>query len=213
MATLGAVQDRIADDLNRTDLGTQIIKAINRAISYYAKEPFWFTETSGTFTTSDSAAYYTNSSPSAFPTDISRIQYVEINVNGNDYEMEPKPIEWVQKANVNGTKNQPFAYAWWQNRFYTYPMANAAYPITVYYNKNYTDMSSTASSNDFTSFAEDLIEARARWWLNTRLQGVQGFSDPTKAISAKQEELDALMALREKNAGYSNQNKTEPTDF
>jgi hypothetical protein len=208
MSTLGNVQDRLADDLNRTDLSTQIITAINRAISHYTKEPFWFTETSSTFTTSDSAAYYTNSSPAAFPTDIARIQYAEITVNGNDYELEPWTIEEVQSANVTGTKNQPIAYAWWQNRVYTYPLANGAYPVTVYHTKSYPALTSTASSNDFTTYAEDLIEARARWWLNLRV-----IKDFDSATADKQEELDALSAMREKNAGYSEQNEVVPTDF
>lgn len=208
MATLGNVQDRIADDLNRTDLSTQIIKAINRSIEHYAKEPFWFTETSGTFTTSDSAAYYTDASPTLFPTDISRIQYVEVTVNGNDYELEPWKIEDIQRANVTGNKNQPLAYAWWQKRLYTYPLANGAYPVTVYYNKNYSAMSVTTSSNDFTTYAEDLIEARARKWLNARV-----LKNTEEALVAAQEEQDALTALRQKNQGYVNTPPVEPTDF
>jgi hypothetical protein len=208
LGTLGNLQDRIADDLNRTDLSSQILKAINRAISHYTKEPFWFTETTSTFTTSDSAAYYTDSSPAAFPTDVSRIQYVEIAVNGNDYELEPWTIENIQRANVTGTKNQPIAYAWWQNRIYTHPLANGEYPITVYHTKTYGELSSTASSNDFTTYAEDLIESRARWWLYNRI-----IMDADQAMASKQEEIESLAALREKSAGHSGQTEVEPTDF
>jgi hypothetical protein len=208
MGTLGTVQDRIADDLNRSDLTTQIIKAINRAISFYSKEPFWFTETTSTFTTSDSAAYYTNASPAAFPTDIAQIKFAEITVNGSDYELEPWKIEDIQKANVTGTKNQPIAYAWWQNRIYTYPLANGAYPITLYHTKTYSEMSVTTSSNDFTTYAEDLIEARARKMLNMRV-----LKNAEEALVAQQDENEALDALRSKSAGHHEQSAVEPTDF
>lgn len=209
MATLGDLQDRIADDLNRTDLSTQILKAINRAIAYYAKEPFWFTETTTTFTTSDGATYYTNSSPAAFPTDISRIQYAEIaDGSGNTYELEAWPIERVRMTNVNASEGDPVAYGWWQNYFYTYPIANAARNVTVYYTKTYATLTGTGSSNDFTNNAEDLIEARARWWLYTRV-----VMDTEQAQLAKLEEVDALKALRERNAGHYADIGIEPTCF
>jgi hypothetical protein len=207
MGTLGDAHDRLADDLNRSDLTTQILKSLNRAINHYSKEPFWFTETTSTFTTSDSAAYYTNSSPSAFPTDIAKIDFVEITVNGSDYELTPWPIEKIQQLNVTGTKNQPIAYAWWQNRIYTYPLANGAYPINVYHTKTYPELSSTASSNDFTTYAQDLIESRARWWLYKRV-----IMDKAQADAAKEEEIEALQGLREKNESYAN-DAVEPTCY
>jgi hypothetical protein len=44
MATLGVMKSRIADDLARSDLTSQIADAINDAIKHYEKERFYFNE-------------------------------------------------------------------------------------------------------------------------------------------------------------------------
>ena len=51
MATWDDLISRIADDLNRADLNTQIGVAVNRAITHYQSERTWFNETTDTFTT------------------------------------------------------------------------------------------------------------------------------------------------------------------
>ena len=44
MATFGALKAKVADDLVRTDLDTQIADAVNEAIADYKTERFWFNE-------------------------------------------------------------------------------------------------------------------------------------------------------------------------
>ena len=74
MATLGEIHDRIADDLNRTDLTSQIILAINRAIQHYETRRFWFTENVWSFSCSSATdnVNFTN----AGTTDIKSIDVV-----------------------------------------------------------------------------------------------------------------------------------------
>ena len=61
MATYGDIKTRVAGNLVRTDLGTEIGQAINDAINEYASTRFWFNETrSVTFNTVPSALKLTS---------------------------------------------------------------------------------------------------------------------------------------------------------
>ena len=51
MSTFGALKTRIADELNRSDLTSQIASAVPRAIEYYARERFDFNEGRSTAST------------------------------------------------------------------------------------------------------------------------------------------------------------------
>lgn len=200
------MQQRIADDLNRADLTTQIKKAINRAIVFYLKEPFWFKETSATFSTVASQKAYSNTDTSI--TDIGRIYLVESVLNNANYEMTERDIKWVENMNPNDAIGQPTDYAWWQNKFYIYLVPSGIFTIRVWYTKKYTELSADADTNDWTTTAEDLIEARARWWIYKRV-----ILDKAQADEAKIEEMEALTGLREVNEGYVAQGRVPPTCF
>ena len=51
MTTYGTMQDRIADELMRSDLTTHIQKSIQTAIKKYEREEFYFNVTTGTLST------------------------------------------------------------------------------------------------------------------------------------------------------------------
>lgn len=195
MATLANMRTRIADDLNRSDLTSQINEAINRAIDFYEKEQFWFQDATGTFATVDGQKVYTTSD--SLPSDIATIDYMEITSGTTDYTLTEKPVKWIEISNPQDTEGLPTNFGWWDYSVYFYLVPDAAYTVTVYYQKSYADLSADGDSNDFTTYAEDLIEARARWWLNTRV-----LYDFPAADRAKAEEAEALMALRQKHSNY-----------
>lgn len=206
MSTLADMVSRIADDINRTDLSTtQIPLAINRAIKYYKKEPFWFKETTDTFVTVANQKIYTSTDTGI--TDISRIHTVEIEANSANEELLLRDVKWIEYQNPNDSTGVPTDYAWWQNSFYLYLVPNGVYTIRVYYTKDYPELTGV-QTNDWITYAEDLIEARARWWLYTRI-----ILDTEQALVAKNEENDALFALREINEGYVAQGRIPPTSF
>lgn len=206
MSTFLDLQQRIADDLNRTDLTTQIKTAINRAIIHYEKEPFWFKETSATFSTIASQKAYSSTDTSI--TDILRIHLVEAVLNSANYEMDEHDIKWIESKNPNDATGQPTDYAWWQNKFYLYLVPNAVYTIRVWYTKKYTALSADADTNDWTTYAEDLIEARARKWIYARI-----IKDIEGATIAEGEENQALDSLRTVSEGHVAQSRIPPTSF
>lgn len=206
MSTFLEMQQRIADDLNRADLSTQIKKAINRAITFYQKEPFWFKETSLPFNTIAGQKIYTTTDTSI--TDISRIHYMKAVINSANYKVTEKPLSFIEERNPNNTQGIVRYYAWWQNQIYFYLVPNQIWAVTVYYTKTYAALSADSDTNDWTTYAEDLIEARARKWLYARI-----IKNVAQAQIAELEETQALGALREINEGYVAEARIPATTF
>lgn len=77
MSTYAQMQAKIADDLNRSDLTTQIQREINRAIRKYASMPFWFSSTSANFTTANGQWSYDTAD--GLPSNIRIVDYLRVN--------------------------------------------------------------------------------------------------------------------------------------
>jgi hypothetical protein len=206
MSTLAQMRSRIADDLDRSDLSTQIDKAINRAIEYYEKERFWFSEKIATFNTVANQKNY--SSSDSIPTDIAEIDYVEVTVSGKEFPLYLKPYPYIKEKQGSDATGVPSEYAYYQENFYLWLIPNAVYTITVSYQQKYSELTLDADTNDFTTDAEDLIEARARAWLYARV-----IKDIDQAQIAKTEENEALAALREKTRKLISIEQVTPTHF
>lgn len=206
MSTLSQMRSRIADDLDRSDLSTQIDKAINRAIEFYESERFWFSEKVSTFSTVANQKNY--SSSDGIPTDMAEVDYVEVTVSGKEYKLTPKTYDYIKELISSDSTGEPSDYCYYQENFYFYPIPNAVRTISVSYQQKYSELSLDADSNDFTTEAEDLIEARARAWIYARV-----IKDPEQASIAKTEEMDALRGLRIKTEKLIATGKLRPTSF
>ncbi len=207
-STFLQMQQRIADDLDRTDLTTQIKKAINRAIMHYQTEPFWFKETSTSFSAVSGQEEYVMGT-GGVPTDIEMIDILERQYNGTKTKMTPiTPDELEAKQSLQAT-GIPDEYAQYQNRFKLYPIPNqSGITILIKYTKNYTELSADTDTNDWLTYAEDLIEAKSRWWLNTRV-----IKDASAALDDEKEEMKALDALRTLNTHKTGAGRIIPTSF
>jgi len=208
MSTFLEMQQRIADDLDRTDLNDQIKKAINRAIVYYQKEPFWFKETSTTFPAVNAQEEYVYGVGSV-PSDVQMIDILERQYSGDKItltEITPFELEAKQKGDSVGTPDQ---FAQYENRLKLYPTPNqTGITILIKYTKNYAELSADADTNDWLEYAEDLIEARARWWINLRV-----IKDRESAADDNIQEMSALDALRSINTHKTGQGRVIPTQF
>lgn len=209
MSTFAEMQSRIADDLNRTDLTTQIKKAINRAISHYSNEEFWFAETYSTFNcVADQETYGT---VDGLPTDLRDIVLLQVTISGSDYILNRRSISYVREQDPSNNSGQPTDYAFFQQKIYLYPIPDDEYTIKIFYKKDYADLSATSDTNDFTTIpeAEELIENRAEWWLATRL-----LRDKELAELAKLNEQEALTVLRTVSGHFTDvDNLNRATDF
>ena len=210
MGTLSDLRTRIADDLKRSDLNTQIDKAINRGIEHYSKKnAFWFNETNGDFTTVDGTERYIFSSISV--SDIYEVHELTITRNSTDIfpiqHMLFNELKWRNEAGTS-YKSVPEAFTVYGSAFYFTPIPDASYTATVYYRKKYTVLSTDTDTNDFTSNAEDLIESRARWWIYNRI--LRRYDHATQA---KAEELDALQALDAESSALLTARRLTPYEW
>ena len=207
MSTFSQMRSKIADDLNRTDLTTQINRAINRALTYYKKQRFWFNEGTATFSTVVDQESY--GSADGVATDIVDIDEAKITISSTvKPTLTKQTFNYIQQMNYGNFKSQPTDYAIFQNKIWLYPIPNQVWTITLYYQKSYSDLSDDSDENDFTTYAEDLIEARAIWWLFKTV-----IRDKDAAEDYKQVEMDALTSLQAQTTKLTSSNKLRPTEF
>lgn len=207
MSTLNVMRANIADFINRTDLDTQIDLAINRAILFYSRNHrFWFNEKTATFSTVNGTFAYDASATGI--SDMLKRDLVMIAINSTDnVELIERTYKYVQQCNVANTTGTPTDYAFYKENFYIYPVPNAAYTITVSYLQGYSTLTS-GQSNDFTDYAEDLIESRAMWWLYRRI-----LRNYESALDSKNEENEAFLNLINQTSRLIATGNVRPTSY
>lgn len=208
MTTFATMRSRIADDLSRTDLTTQINLAINRAIIYFESERFWFSETTGTFSTiANQQSYGTGDS---LPSDIKEIDDpVRITISSTNIpSLKRIPYAELLAKDIGAFVGQPSEWSWFQSKMYFYPRPDSIKTITLSYQKSYTALSGDSDTNDWTVYAESLIESAARYDLfkNT-------IRDEAQASGEKEQIAYHLNCLREKNRKLVSVGRVTPTSW
>lgn len=158
---LGTLKAKIADDLERGDMTSQIAAAITASIDFYADKPFWFLEGDGTVETVADTDYV------AVPTGLRYAPRCDVEIDlGSDIRALRK-LSWSEyrrRARIVTTSGEPTHYAYRNGRFYLHPAPQDVYTITAF--GFYTEDALTAdtgdgSTNAWTDTARDLIAADA----------------------------------------------------
>ena len=204
MATFGQIQDNIASNINRAGLTSDIQRAIRNAIKHYETEAFWFSDSNTSLVTASGTQSYTLSVTDGY----SAIHQVIINSNGTRYELKQKSVAEINRLNSSGTTGEPSRYAEQNGLLVFYPIPNATFTVSINYATKFATLSATSDSNGFTVHAEDLIEARAEWYL--KLRKVRDFQG---AEAAKISENDALVRVRAENDKKSSVESIKPTTW
>jgi hypothetical protein len=184
VSTYTQLQSRIADDLNRTDLTSQIQQNILLAIQYYKGERFWFNETTTTLTATVGQAYVTA------PTDILRIDALYITVSSRNVPLQQLGLDEIIAFRPS-SNSRPRAYCYYQNRFELDAPADSAYSMPLYYVEELAALSAAGDTNGWTTDGEDLIVFCAEKKLYANV-----IKDQEKAATAAAQEREALTALR-----------------
>src|SRR3990167_9795750 len=131
MTTLASLKSVLADDLNRSDLSTQIGTAIESAIDHYRTTRFFFNETRGsTFATVASQSRYTSSDDADIPLWF-QLDKVFVNDGTRERELsiyEPAEMEYLL-GETSPPENVPYAYAYYDRSFWLYPVPGAVYTV------------------------------------------------------------------------------------
>ena len=184
VSTYAQLQSRIADDLNRTDLTSQIQQCILLAIQHYKKERFWFNETNATATATVSSAQL------AAPTDLLVIDKLYIVISGKNVELIARGLNEIIEFRAT-TNGRPRAFCYYRNQFELDRLCDQAYTMNLNYLKELTALSSSSDSNGWTIDGEDLVVFHAEKKLYANV-----IKDSVKAALCDQQERDALTELR-----------------
>lgn len=163
MATFAELLTRVVNKYkgsSGTAFTTQASEALNDAIQYYQREHFWFTEGTASVTLTSGDPEVTTAT--GFPTD-----FWYLHPDGGMAIVQSQCRFAVEKASVaeydywnsEGT-GRPCLYRELANKIQVYPYPNEAYTLEFRYIKKYASISGS-TENDFTTYAPQLIEARA----------------------------------------------------
>jgi hypothetical protein len=202
MATFGEMQTNIAAYLARSDLTSQIPDAIRRAIKHYEREAFWFNEVEDSFITVANTKTYTLSNSYAY------LNQVIINHGGYRYEIGRNSYESLNSIDSETFTGLPDIYAERNGTLRLYPIPNATYTASYVYIAKAATLTNSDSTNTFTLNAEDLIEARACWWLC-----VMRTRNPVAAAQWKAVEMEQASALHGESTNHLTSGHIQATNF
>lgn len=182
MATLGDLKARVADEILKRNLTTQIASHISRAIEFYASRRWWFNvgQKTGVLVTGDE--YLT----------LQGVRLIDdLRVNGHSLRERPaEEIEAWQSAGASS--GEPGDYVRLGDELRFYPTPNDAYAYVVLGVLDQPALASDASSNAWTNEAADLIAARTRFTLyRDVLRDPEGATLATDAMK----EADSLLQM------------------
>lgn len=88
------------------------------------------------------------------------------------------------------SEGEPTNYSYHQDRIWLWPKPNGVYSLILWYVQRLPTLSADADNNGWTNYAEPVIRNRAKWDLFLNYLRM-----PKLALTAKQQEMDALMEL------------------
>lgn len=198
MSTFGALKTRVADEINRSDLTSQVESAITRAIEFYADERFEFNEGRSSVTLTADNQYVDQ------PSGLRKIDCVYATVGGYTYDMTKREFDVLEYWHgASNTKGQPLDYAVRKGQLRIYPTPNQAYVLTVTGIYDEPALSADTDTNDWcTGIAQDLIVARAKYTISRDIT-----YDTEVATNSLIAEREALKRLRAESNEMVSDNK------
>lgn len=160
MSTLAALKSRIADELARTDLNSQIAQAVSEAIYDYQSTRFSFNQARESLSTVADQEFYTSDD---LPGEVIEIDSIRATINGRTYQLAVWGYQELDRiASTTNTTGQPLAWAWYAEELRLYPVPDGAYTLTISYHKR-IDAPSDAEENVWTNekYAGQLIRYSA----------------------------------------------------
>lgn len=185
MSTLAELKSTIADDLNRSDLTSQIANEVTRAIEFYGKEKFWFLEGTQDMTLSASQTWYT------MPSNFFAMDDITITLNGSKTPLDRVDYSELNDEDSGRTFGQPSEWTFYKDNLRFYPIPDSAYVIGLSYHL-ILNPPSDSGSNAWTTHAFDLIRNRAEKILYRNV--IKDINGVELASSGEQDELSRLIS-------------------
>lgn len=204
MATLGELEDRITNIMNRSDLGGRIRDAINESIRHYGKRHFWFNTVDDAFVTQSGVQAYTLSQSVTFHD----VEQVVMNYNGWRYEVDKGNLLELRALDVTNVNSIPSRWALDGNRILFDVNLNGSYTASLMLTRKYPSLSATSDTNDLLTHAEDLLTQRSMWWL-----WAFKVRKSAQAMACKSAEIEALSQLESETTDKQASGRVTPSRF
>lgn len=206
MTTLAIMKARIAKELRRSNISTEIGEAINTAIDAYKGERLWFAEQYHIdIDLIEDQEFYT-STDSVWLGRVSRIDYVHLIMGGQSYGLRRKTDAWLDIASPPGSSGgQPYCWGWYANTLRVYPVL-AASGMTIRLAGQFempAPASDSETGNPWMIEAETLIRSRAKFELYQHLLldlAKAAIFEPDRRNPSPSPTLSALQTLRRKSS-------------
>ena len=212
MTTLATLKSRIADDISRSDLTTQIANSITDAITYYQNRRFFFNETrSETFDTVAAQSLYRSSDDAAIPT-FARLDGVFLlDSSIFEYELERyDPLEMELLLDASAPSERPYAYAYFEEAFRLYPIPDVSTydirPVGVI--EKIPPAGDADTDNVWMTHGFEMIRCRAKYYLFAHV-----IRQMDKAILFRDMANDAMLELRKQGTDKMHLGRIEAMDF
>ncbi len=204
MSTLGTMKSRVADDLARSDLTSNIASSITTAIERYQSDRFWFNESRTlTFSTVAGTTEYTALTGDTDHTkNLYSIDYAMLVIDATNIDklgfIDPARMEYLLGA--SSSQNQPYSYSYYDKTIRLYPIPSAVWTVRIAAHiKRDAPAADDTANNVWMTDAERLIRSRAKYEL-----AVHVLKDPEMAIAmtaAVTEAYDQLKGQTNKQLG------------
>lgn len=167
--SLGFMKDRIADELARSDLSTQIAQCISDAIAIYQPHRFRFSESRDVcnFNTVIGQEFYTSATNPNIAT-LFLFDYVTITIGVSNFRVTRREPEDIELLSQTGTqRGQPQEYCYYNEMLRFYPVPSAIYPMLVAGHFSIDPPTGdSVTGNRWMTTAERLIRSRAKYELS-----------------------------------------------
>ena len=167
MTTLATMKARIANELLRSDLTSEIACAINDAIVHYQAEPYAFTQSRTQTVNTVLGQYVYSATDAAWIGKIRKFDALLYLANGWSAPLkEIDPVE-VERLNSNGTlAGEPLAYAYYDKSLLIYPVPSGVYTLR-FMGRVAADAPAADGelNNPWMIEGERIIRQKAKWLL------------------------------------------------
>jgi hypothetical protein len=204
VADLAALKTKIASEIDRDDMTTEIAAAISTSIAYYRSSRFEFNELQASFSTVAQQESYTTS---VIPTDVGQIDSLRITVNGRLVVLKPVNFNRLQElATTTNGYGQPGYWAWFASKLFLFPTPDAIYSVLISYQQRKAAPANDADGTTvWTNAAEPLIRACAKKIIYRDVT-----KDPALFAAAQQAETEALQVLKNESMQLQDEGGLEP---
>jgi len=196
MATYAELKNRIARELSRNDLASDIDAACKAGIRLYRGRRFRFNELTATMNTIAGQSWYGVSS--GLPAGIQEVDSITVDQWGRRTALCQRAYSELETLDTaQSMRSAPEIWCWYGERLRLWPIPDRVYPLAFSCIAAIPEPANDDAENAWTSDAESLIRAFA---VRTLARDV--IRDPEKEAAGERAEIEALRMLDREAAAY-----------